>query len=689
MSSASKLIYNRYLISLVATMVIVVICFLIAEKYRASILSIKYLSQNLSCYYHDFDNDGTSERIELHRYAEKMASVLVYNDEDLIFQRDFEGDFGRSVSLINMDDYDNDESDEIILITQLRDSLYLSCIDFISNIDEICEVPICKVYKLHEVYAFNISPIKTFDVNNDGIKEFFFSVWTGYTTRPRKMFSYYPAERRLYISPESCAIINYPCVFDLDSDGKPEIFGNNPAGGNCRGLERDYTDMYSWLMVFTPEMEFKFPPVIVGKYPSNTEFLPIRVNGSNYIIGYHKYEGNEDVSDYFALFDISGSEVKKRKITPDENLSKAFLFASDSNYNYVYICNSDGEIFKILGDLEPELEAKIGGLSLVSPKMKDLDGDGDSEYIFISLTKKELVICRSDFLHPVELTFPDILIPVNISLIKNPERKKPGIIVETAENRYTINYDLTVIYKYWYIFILFVYAFCLLVIFISQKFLEYRNIKLSHTRNQIIELQLKSIQNQLDPHFTLNLFQSFTTLITEHDNERAEVLFGKYASLLKTTVLNSEKLFIPLEEELNFITSYLDLEKFRQSDRFSYSIDTPSEIDTKLQIPKMLLFIFVENSLKHGLRHLETKGKLIIHAAKSDRNIQINIIDNGIGRKKAAEYADFSTGKGLSIVDQILELYYSMNRIRITYEIIDLTDDHIPAGTQVNIKIPL
>lgn len=685
--SAIKLIDNKYLASFVITIAIAIICYLIVDKYRAEILSSKYVGELLSNYYHDLDNDRISERIEFHRYTQKMVSVLVYHDLNLILQNDFEGDFAHLV-YPGIDDYDNDDYDEIILFTQFRDSLYLSIIDINSEIHQINKIPVCKVYILHGLYSYSISPVKFRDVNDDGVKEFFFSVNSGYPTRPRKMFSYYPAENKLNVSPESCAITRTKHIFDLDEDGIPEIFGKNQSTGNC-SFERDYTDMYSWLMVFTPEMNFRYPPVIIGRYPSNTYLSPIRLNTNNYILAYHSYKGDEDIPDYLALFDAYGREAERREINHDENLAEAFLFTPDSTYNSVYIYNLDGEFYKIIEDLETEFVANIGRISGFESLTKDIDGDGNLEYIFLSSSKKQMLICRSDFSHAVKLSFPEVLESFTLSSTVNPDRKKPGIIVETEENSYTIDYDLTFIYKYWYFFILFIYTGCLLFIFLYQKVREYRIIMISHRRNQIIELQLKSIRNQIDPHFTLNLFQSFATLISEHDNDRAEFLFDQYAVILKTTVLNSEKLFIPLQEEMNFVTSYLDLEKFRQSDRFSYSINIPSSIDKNMQIPKMLLFIFVENSIKHGLKNLETGGKLIIKAEKNDPNVQISIIDNGVGREKAAEYATSSTGKGLKIIDQILELYYSMNRIRISYEIIDLMDDQLPTGTQVIIKIPV
>jgi sensor histidine kinase YesM len=79
---------------------------------------------------------------------------------------------------------------------------------------------------------------------------------------------------------------------------------------------------------------------------------------------------------------------------------------------------------------------------------------------------------------------------------------------------------------------------------------------------------------------------------------------------------------------------------------------------------------------------------LVISAKRDDRFFKISIRDNGIGREAASKLARFSTGKGLGILEQILELYYLLHRKKITYYITDLKVNQLATGTQVNIYIP-
>ncbi len=686
MRKKAKTVFHKFLICFISALILLIVTLLLEDKYSATLISGKYSGQNVIYYYHDLDHDGKSEKIEFHSYKTKKASVLVFHNDQLIEQWNFNGNFVNIAEPV-IDDFDNDGTDEIFLFTENNDSIFLNCIDAISKKIEIKEVPICRIYTINDIYSYSISHGGLYDVDGDMIKEIFFSINSGFATRPRNNFAYYPAKDTLFVSPESCALNHISAIFDMDDDGIPEIFGDNQAPGNC-SYERQFSDMYSWLMVFTPKMEFKFQPVIVGKYSSSTEFCPYRYNSKNYILAYHWYQGNEDMPDYLAIFDNNGAIVKKKELTEDIVLGRANLYEPGRNYSKVYMFGSNGVIYRINNKLEFKIIAKDLDAKLMCPLQIDVDGDKEQEYIFRSKTGRKLIIYRSDFSCPVYLDLSEILKRVTISMIKS-KSNLPLIAVDTDNFIYTFKYGRTNIYKYWYILFLLFFSISWFALFLFQKIREFRKIKVLNKRNQIVELQLKSIQSQIDPHFTLNLFQSFANLITEHETERAEYLFNRYASLLKATVLNSDKLFIPLQEELDFVISYLDLEQFRQRNRFSYKAIIADEINTDIQIPKMLLHTFIENAIKHGLKHLETKGKLDINASKHDGMIDLSIADNGVGREKAAKYATFSTGKGLKIMDQILDLYYFLNKIKIQYEIIDILIDNNPKGTRVNITIPV
>ena len=207
------------------------------------------------------------------------------------------------------------------------------------------------------------------------------------------------------------------------------------------------------------------------------------------------------------------------------------------------------------------------------------------------------------------------------------------------------------------------------------------------TERKIADLQIKSFKNQIDPHFTLNLINSIGTLFYNKDQKKASFVFDKYSKLLRNTIVRSDNIEISIKDELEFVQNYMDLEKFRYANKFSYKVKVDDNVDHDFRIPKMLIHTFVENSIKHGLRHLDQGGMLEIMITRNERGINIGIIDNGVGRKKAKEFNIDSTTKGLKIIDQILNAYQETKEVKINYSITDLFHESLPAGTRVDIFI--
>jgi len=209
------------------------------------------------------------------------------------------------------------------------------------------------------------------------------------------------------------------------------------------------------------------------------------------------------------------------------------------------------------------------------------------------------------------------------------------------------------------------------------------------TEKRLSEIQITALEKQLNPHFSLNVMNSIGALYESTDIEKARHYFGKYAKLLRSMLFLSGQISIPLEDELEFVRNYLDLEKLRMNNSFDYQILVKDNVP-KIGIPKMLIHNFAENAVKHGIRHLTKKGEIIIHTETSGKAVNISISDNGVGREKAREYSSMSTGKGMEILDETLKLYFTLNHVKITYKISDLyRENGESAGTKAEITIPL
>ena len=156
---------------------------------------------------------------------------------------------------------------------------------------------------------------------------------------------------------------------------------------------------------------------------------------------------------------------------------------------------------------------------------------------------------------------------------------------------------------------------------------------------------------------------------------------------------NSNKKFITLEDELDMLKLYLDMERLRFKSSFDYSITFTNSIDAgNVFVPPLLLQPFAENAIWHGLMHKQGAGHLEIALSIEDKTLTCKITDNGIGRSKAAMLKSKSTEKqksmGLHITRERLALLNKDINEPTYFDLEDLTDDEgNPAGTKVILKM--
>ena len=202
-------------------------------------------------------------------------------------------------------------------------------------------------------------------------------------------------------------------------------------------------------------------------------------------------------------------------------------------------------------------------------------------------------------------------------------------------------------------------------------------------------LQLQGIKTQLDPHFTFNTLNSIASLIYLEDRHKAYDYMRKFTQLLRSMLNDAEKIYRNLGEEIDFVTTYLELEKLRFGDKFNYKIEIGEGVSKHEQVPKLVLQTFTENALKHGIMPSLTEGLIKISVVQEIDYLRITIEDNGVGRKNSAGQSE-STGKGLKLTGEFYEILNRLNKKPIRYTITDLyKDSGDAAGTRVEVCVPL
>ncbi|MCF6241693.1 MAG: histidine kinase [Bacteroidales bacterium] len=679
---------NIYLQSFAYAALVTSVILLSTDKYQAKRIEKKLTTHQIE-YHWDLDKDGNSEHIIYHTGYKNRLSISVSTKGKIIDQWNFTGTIIISF-FPYFCDYDNDGIEDIILLTRVENKIYLHILDAINKKIKLENKFITQVYRSKGAgYDYGIVSYLSSDVNNDRYKEIYFLFSSAYVARPRNIFAYFPKQDTILKSPESYSLILQPNIIDLDKDGTPEITVSSFAYGNT-SKEKPYSDMYAWLMVFTPDLKFKFEPVRFDKYPSRMYVLPFCSGTKMRLLLSYQYSGTENLNDFIALYDVNGKEIRRKNFPPDKNFRIYSSLKTDKSFKKIFIINNSGDFLKPDSLLNLKKISNIKNIA--SPRIEkklDIDKDGNKELVFRTITPKEMLITRNNFTHPVKLHFdepPNIHIPA-ISLVK--EKAKDNLLmIDYGQYTYLYSYGLSLSYKYWFLLFGGAYLLSMAFIFLIKSILNYRTLKIDNAQRKISELQMQLIQNQIDPHFTFNILASFGKLLNDTEKEKAHYLFKKYSGMLKQTFDNAEKITVTLSEELEFVKTYLDLQKFRYPGKFTYAIKNLQELDLSIEIPRMLLHIFVENAVKHGLRHLKKNGKLLIEGKKQNGTIIIKISDNGIGRKEARQYNKYSTGKGLKLVNQIIDDYNKLYKIKIGFKISDLYKNTKAAGTEVRISIP-
>jgi hypothetical protein len=234
-----------------------------------------------------------------------------------------------------------------------------------------------------------------------------------------------------------------------------------------------------------------------------------------------------------------------------------------------------------------------------------------------------------------------------------------------------------------------------LVLLIIRR-IRKREEEKTATSKRINELEQLSRKAQMNPHFIFNSLNSIQQYVMDADVAGANKFISGFSRLIRQTLDFSSRPEILLEEELDYLTNYLDIEKTRLEDAFSWVVNIDAAVDPALYyIPPMILQPFVENSVRHGLRFRKDKNGVVTITVKLENDYLVCILeDNGIGRKAAMKYKSISPinyqSKGLSLTADRIEMFNQEHARKITMRIDDLEDNfHNPLGTRVTIYFPV
>lgn len=221
-----------------------------------------------------------------------------------------------------------------------------------------------------------------------------------------------------------------------------------------------------------------------------------------------------------------------------------------------------------------------------------------------------------------------------------------------------------------------------------------RNRQLSHEK-QILTLEQDMLRSQMNPHFIFNSLNSIKLYIINNEKENAVYYLNKFSKFIRKILIASTEKEISLEDELDTMQLYMNIENIRFSNEIIFTVDVERGINTAtIKVPSLILQPFLENALWHGLSSKKEDKQIELRVYKVNNDfINISITDNGIGRKASEEINHSRVLKrrsvGLAITKARLANFSKRFTTDYKMDIEDLYDaSGKPLGTRVVVHLP-
>jgi len=216
--------------------------------------------------------------------------------------------------------------------------------------------------------------------------------------------------------------------------------------------------------------------------------------------------------------------------------------------------------------------------------------------------------------------------------------------------------------------------------YVRQQSLKHKKI--------VLETEQRLNRARMNPHFFFNTLTSIQKLVLQEKN--GEVMAGnlaRFSNIMRETLESTYKEYISIEQEIEFLTQYLEVQKVHFPGIFNYEIFTAGELESdELLIPPMIIQPFVENSIEHAFAGLSYTGEIKVSFQKKNKELLIIITDNG----KGLPSPDQKNNEHISRATQIIrDRIYLLNRKLKTKAAYQISNCENKQGAQVTIQLPL
>lgn len=646
-------------------------------------LSRGMLEDNTLYYTADRGDGGNSEFFRLKNNRAGGESVVTESQYlTPVQQIDYRGTTIHTARYAVTADLDKNGHTDIAWLTHFKDTIYLAMAwDAWEKKDSVSYLAIDRYVPDLKETANNFLSDLT-DLDGDGEQEFIVLLNAGYQISPRALYIVSWKTGQVIRSETGINTLSYLGSWDIDQDQKKEIFLDNKAQMNqAPGELTELSDYEARFTILTAEGQPKYPVNLTHQGPYNRiSTLPAVMGTDTLVMGLFHSANQPSFLIYYHPETHQADTVKTYKNdTLPIGLSIQHIFRPGE---YVFGA-SDGQTFHFkngqlrrTGHLGRSQNIRPLLLAGLFPHPVMAVWNNTDQFLYLANARRFLtnglkIPC------PPEQSFIYHVSPATIL-------GKPGVLVQTGQSMQIATVRPNPWFYLRYPAYVLSWLLLALAIYLIQRQQKRALLKKQQLRDEILTLQFRAINNQLNPHFNFNMLNIIGYSILHDERERAYHMLTEYARLTRELVESGSEITTRLYTEIRFLENYLSLQKIRFERTLEYTIDIDHRVDQSVLIPKMILHTFVENAIKHGLSQLETSRRLLISVYPEGQGIRAVIEDNGSGFDPGKPRTTDSTGKGLEILSQILTLFKKLTGREVRYQIINLSNAYTDRkGTRV------
>jgi sensor histidine kinase YesM len=214
-----------------------------------------------------------------------------------------------------------------------------------------------------------------------------------------------------------------------------------------------------------------------------------------------------------------------------------------------------------------------------------------------------------------------------------------------------------------------------------------RQQKLKHKKD-ILETEQRLNRARMNPHFFFNALAALQKFaLHENDGQAMASNLSKFSNVMRETLESTYKEYISIEQEMEFLTEYLEVQKIRFPKSFTFEVSAADDLEVdEVLIPSMIVQPFIENSIEHGFSGIDYPGQIKVNFRKENQDLLILISDNGKGLITTLKAKDDHISRASQIIKDRI---YLLNLKLKTKAGFNIENNHLGIGVVVKINLPL